>query len=283
MSQTSFANQYRSTPGDESQRHEPSASKGGANGPTFKVLGVNVSPLQIPDVVAKMEDWIRARDGCRYIAVTGMHGVTEAQHDAQFKRVLNSADLVVADGMPLVWLGRKRGFPMQRRVYGPELMSTFCAQMRTRGYRHFLYGGNPGVADGLAAKLQERFPGLKIAGTCSPPFRPLTHDEDEHNIATINDSRADVVWVSLSEIKQGTWMHAHRHRLTAPVLVGIGAAFDFHAGLKKQAPAWMRENGFEWLFRLLQEPRRLWRRYLVYGGEFVYLVALEQLGIRKGH
>ena len=281
MSQTVSVNRHRSAPGDQSQQHGPPASTG-ANAQMFKVLGVNVSPLQIPEVVVQMENWIRACDRCRYIAVTGMHGVTEAQHDPQFKHVLNSADLVVADGMPLVWLGRLRGFSMRRRVYGPELMATFFAETRTRGYRHFLYGGNPGVADGLGVKLRERFPGLQIAGTCSPPFRPLTQDEHERHIAMINESRADVVWVSLSEIKQDTWMHAHRDRLTAPVLVGVGAAFDFHAGLKKQAPVWMRENGLEWLFRLLQEPRRLWRRYLVYGSEFVYLVALEQLGIRKG-
>lgn len=280
MSQAASANEYCSPPNDRSPQHGASASPAAMNGQTFRVLGVNVSPLQIPEVIAQMEQWIRARDGCRYISVTGMHGVTEAQHNPQFKAALNSADLLVADGMPLVWLGRRRGFPMRRRVYGPELMATFCAQTRTCGYRHFFYGGGPGVAEKLAAKLQAQFAGLQIAGTCLPPFRPLTEDEDERYVAMINDSKADVVWVSLS-IKQDTWMHANRGRLKAAVLVGVGAAFDFHAGLKKQAPLWMRERGFEWLFRLSQEPKRLWRRYLVYGSEFVYLVALEQLGIRK--
>jgi N-acetylglucosaminyldiphosphoundecaprenol N-acetyl-beta-D-mannosaminyltransferase len=248
---------------------------------TFLLLGVAVSAVQTPQVIAQMQSWIRARERCHYIAVTGMHGVTEAQHDPQFKHILNSADLVVPDGMPLVWLGRLRGYPLRRRVYGPELMAAFCARSAPIGYRHFLYGGNPGVAEKLANTLRERFPGLLVAGTCSPPFRSLTQEEDDHHVAQINDSRADVVWVSLSEVKQDAWMFEHRARLNAPVLVGIGAAFDFHAGLKKQAPRWMRESGFEWLFRLLQEPKRLWRRYLVYGSEFVFLVALELLGIRK--
>ncbi len=247
----------------------------------FKILGVGVSPIQIPQVVSRIESWIRARDGCRYIAVTGMHGVTEAQHDSRFKHIVNSADLVVPDGMPLVWLARRRGIRLRRRVYGPELMAAVCAYGVTRGFRHFLYGGGPGVADCMSDALRQRFPGIQIAGAISPPFRALGAEEDAEYLAKINDSRADVVWVSLSEVKQDTWMFEHRDCLNAPVLVGIGAAFDFFTGLKKQAPEWMRESGFEWLFRLLQEPRRLWRRYLVYGSQFVYLVALEELGIRK--
>lgn len=247
----------------------------------FKILGVGVSPVQIPQVVAQMESWIQKRDPCRYIAVTGMHGITEAQHNRQFKCILESADLVVPDGMPLVWLGRRRGLPLRRRVYGPELMAAFCADGLTHGVRHFLYGGGAEVADRVAIALRERFPGIQIAGALSPPFRSLTAEEDSAHVSAINGSKADVVWVSLSEIKQDTWMFEHRGRLNVPVLVGIGATFDFVAGLKKQAPVWMRESGFEWLFRLLQEPRRLWRRYLVYGSRFVYLVALEELGIRK--
>lgn len=247
----------------------------------FKILGVGVSPVQVPQVVAQMESWIQKRDRCRYIAVTGMHGITEAQYDPQFRHVLNSADLVVPDGMPLVWLGRRRGLPLRRRVYGPELMTAVCAHGLTHGFRHFLYGGGAGIADRVAVALRERFSGIQIVGTLSPPFRPLTTEEDAAHISMINESRADVVWVSLSEIKQDTWMFGHRDRLNVPALVGIGAAFDFFAGLKRQAPEWMRDSGFEWLFRLLQEPRRLWRRYLVYGSRFVYLVALEELGIRK--
>jgi N-acetylglucosaminyldiphosphoundecaprenol N-acetyl-beta-D-mannosaminyltransferase len=257
---------------------EAACSEGPAR---FSVLGVGVCAVQIPEVVDQMNLWSRMRDRCRYIAVTGMHGIAEAQNDPQFKHILNSADLVVADGMPLVWLGRLRGLPLRRRVYGPELMATFCAQSIARRQRHFLYGGDTGVADRLADALLRRFPGIEIAGTCSPPFRPLTKEEDEKHISLINASHADVVWVSLSEVKQDRWMFEHRDRLNVSVLVGIGAAFDFHAGIKSQAPVWMRESGFEWLYRLVQEPKRLWRRYLIHGSQFVWKVALEEIGIRR--
>lgn len=228
-----------------------------------------------------MESWITERRCCHSIAVTGMHGVTEAQHDPSFKEVLNAADLIVPDGMPLVWLARTRGFPLKRRVYGPELMITFCEQCSGKRYRHFLYGGDVGVAEKLAGVLCERFPGLVIAGVYSPPFRPLTEAEDMQITKYLNESRIDVLWVGLGTPLQEKWMHEHRDRLQVPVLVGVGAAFDLHTGRKKQAPEWMRENGFEWLFRLLQEPTRLWRRYLIYGSEFALKVILEQLGLRK--
>jgi N-acetylglucosaminyldiphosphoundecaprenol N-acetyl-beta-D-mannosaminyltransferase len=243
----------------------------------FQVLGVDVSAVQIPDVVAQMDQWIQARDRCRFIAVTGMHGVTEAHHDAGLKHILNAAALNVPDGMPLVWLGRLCGFPLRRRVYGPELMSTFCKHGVPHGVRHFLYGGNTGVAEKLAGALRARFPGIQITGTICPPFRSLTAEEKRAEVEDINSRRPDVVWVGLSAGKQEKWMFEQHQRLRAPVLVGVGAAFDFLAGLKKQAPVWMQENGLEWLFRLLQEPRRLWYRYLVYGSQFICLVSAEML------
>jgi N-acetylglucosaminyldiphosphoundecaprenol N-acetyl-beta-D-mannosaminyltransferase len=252
-----------------------------ANCPSFSTLGVRVDALQIPDVVALIEQWIESPQQCRYVAVTGMHGVTEAQHDASFKHILNAADLVVPDGMPLVWLGRLRGFPLARRVYGPELMMTFCQQTAPRDRRHFFFGGTPGLPEKLAVNLRRQIPELQIAGTFSPPFGRITPEEDEAIVKEINATSPDVIWVGLSEIKQGRWMYEHRDKLNAKVLIGIGAAFDFLAGTKRQAPEWMRENGLEWLFRLLQEPRRLWRRYLVYGSQFLFLVFLEQAGIRK--
>ncbi|HWP83578.1 MAG TPA: WecB/TagA/CpsF family glycosyltransferase, partial [Terriglobia bacterium] len=238
-----------------------------------------MNALQIPDAIDEMERWIRERDGSHYIAVTGMHGVTEAQRDFGFRAVLNAADLVVPDGMPLVWLGRLRGYPLERRVYGPELMLAFCQQTAHKGYRHFFYGGAPGVADALARSLAKRFPGLVVAGTYSPPFRPLTAAEDAEVSEYIQRAKPDVLWVGLSTPKQERWMHEHRPRLRVPVMVGVGAAFDIHTGRLRQAPRWMRERGLEWLFRLLQEPRRLWRRYLVLGSQFVFLVALELLGL----
>jgi N-acetylglucosaminyldiphosphoundecaprenol N-acetyl-beta-D-mannosaminyltransferase len=241
----------------------------------FTVLGVRVNAVQIPEVVEQMERWICERNGYHFIAVTGMHGVTEGQHEPYFKQVLNSADLVVPDGMPLVWLGRRQGYALQRRVYGPELMQTFC---RTTGskYRHFFYGGLTGVATLLAQTLQKDF-GTDVAGTYSPPFRPLSKEEDEEILAQINAARPDVLWVGLSTPKQERWMYEHRRKLRVPVAVGVGAAFDLNSGRTPQAPRWMREHGLEWSFRLCQEPRRLWRRYLVYGSEFVWKVAWELL------
>jgi N-acetylglucosaminyldiphosphoundecaprenol N-acetyl-beta-D-mannosaminyltransferase len=244
---------------------------------SYRALGVRVDAVQIPDVVVRMEEWIARRDGCHFIAVTGMHGVMEAQHDPGFKAVLNAADLVVPDGMPLVWLSRVHGHALRRRVYGPELMLAFCEQTSANAYRHFFYGGKPGVAEKLAKMLARHFPGICVAGTYSPPFRPLTAEEDEEVVALINAAAADVVWVGLSTPKQERWMSEHRNCLRAPVLVGVGAAFDIHSGVVRQAPRWMRENGLEWLFRLLQEPRRLWWRYLGYGSEFVFSVLLDSL------
>ena len=248
---------------------------------SFTVLGVRVDAVQIPDVVARMEEWIRHGNGCRYIAVTDMHSLMQAQHAASFKKILADADLVVPDGFPLVWLGRRKGFPLRRRVYGPELMERFCGGAIARGHRHYLYGGAPGVAEDLANTLTARFPGLQIAGCYCPPFRPLTQEEDDEIVSRINETRPDIVWVGLGAPKQERWMAEHQGRLSASALVGVGAAFDFCTGRIAQAPQWMRERGLEWLFRLSREPGRLWRRYLLYGTEFVALVLLESLGLKK--
>jgi exopolysaccharide biosynthesis WecB/TagA/CpsF family protein len=241
----------------------------------FDVLGVPVNATQIPEVIEAMKQWIGEHNHCHAIAVTGMHGVMEAQHDRAFKDVLNAADVVVPDGMPLVWLGRLRGHRLRRRVYGPELMMSFCEQTARAGYRHFFYGGAPGVPEKLAGMIQARLPGLQVAGTYSPPYRALTPEEDAQAVAMINATAPDIIWVGLGTPKQEIWMHEHRKSLNASVLVGVGAAFDIHAGTKAQAPVWMQEHGLEWLFRLAQEPARLWRRYLIYGSEFLVRVCWE--------
>ncbi len=248
---------------------------------TFHVLGVRVDAVQINDTIAQMEDWIQEREKGHYIAVTGMHGVIEARHDTAFKGLLNEADLVVPDGMPLVWCARFRGRPLRRRVYGPELMLTFCQETAAKGYRHFLYGADAGVAERLAANLKKACPGLCVAGIISPPFRPLTPEEDTQIVETIRLAAPDILWVGLSTPKQEKWMREHRDGLGVPVLVGVGAAFDILSERKRQAPLWMREHGLEWLFRLFQEPRRLWKRYLVYGSQFVFLETLEVLRMRR--
>jgi N-acetylglucosaminyldiphosphoundecaprenol N-acetyl-beta-D-mannosaminyltransferase len=247
----------------------------------FSVLGIQVDAVQIREVIGCMEDWIARHENCRSVAVTGMHGVMEARHDPAFRAILNSSSMVVPDGMPLVWIARFYGYPLKRRVYGPDLLLEFCEATAQKSYRHFFYGGEQGVAEKLARELELRFPGLVVAGTCSPPFRALTEEEDQELVSQITQAAPDVLWVGLSTPKQERWMHEHRDRLNVPVLVGVGAAFDFHAREKKQAPAWMRDHGLEWLFRLLQEPGRLWRRYVLYGSEFIFWIALELLGIRR--
>jgi N-acetylglucosaminyldiphosphoundecaprenol N-acetyl-beta-D-mannosaminyltransferase len=247
--------------------------------PSFRVLGVKVSAVQIPDAIERMEYWIAHEPSTHYVAVTGMHGVTESQTDARFKQILNQADLVVPDGMPLVWLSHRHGFNLKRRVYGPELMETFCGVTGNQ-YRHFFYGGAPGVGDDLATQLNQRH-GIQIAGVYCPPFRPLTEQEQADVVAQVQDAKPDVLWVGLSTPKQERWMDEFKDRIRVPVLLGVGAAFDLNSGRLQQAPAWMRENGLEWLFRLVAEPKRLWRRYLVQGSKFAWWVGLEMLGLRK--
>ena len=246
----------------------------------FKTLGVNVVAVQIKDVIGQMKEWIQEKSRGHYITVTNTHVVIESWLNPEFKRILNSADYVVPDGMPLVWLGRLNGYPLKRRVYGPELMETFLRETGSK-YRHFIYGGKPGVPEKLCSNLRKQYPGLNFVGSCSPPFRPLTHEEDEQIIELINELNPDVLWVGLGAPKQERWMYEHKDKLNVPVMLGVGAAFDLLAGNASQAPVFLRENGFEWLWRFLSEPRRLWRRYLVYAPLFVGLVILEKIGVMK--
>ena len=247
----------------------------------FEVLGVQIRAVQTQDVVARMEEWTNNRSRCHTISPTGMHGIVEAQHDPSFREILNSTDAVVPDGMPLVWLGRRRGHHLPRRVYGPDLVLEFCKNTAGRGYRHFFYGGEPGVPERLAESLKRRFPTMEVCGTFSPPFRSLGPEEDQEIVTMISLAAPDVLWVGLGTPKQERWMHEHRDKLHVPVLVSVGAAFDLLSGRRNQAPRWMRENGFEWLFRLLQEPRRLWRRYLIDGARFVAYLGLDSLRLKS--
>ena len=240
------------------------------------VLGVGVSAIDIPRAVTIIGEWVAARVH-NYVCVSGVHGVMESQDDPSLRAIHNRAGLVTPDGMPLVWLGHLAGFRDMTRVYGPDLLLACCAASEMHGWRHFFYGGGDGVADLLAERLRARFPALRVAGTYTPPFRALTDAEEFDVIRRIDDSRADIVWVGLSTPKQERWMADHVGRMKAPVLIGVGAAFDFHAGLKAQAPRWIQQSGFEWLFRLATEPRRLWRRYLKNNPRFVWRVALQQL------
>jgi N-acetylglucosaminyldiphosphoundecaprenol N-acetyl-beta-D-mannosaminyltransferase len=244
------------------------------------VLGVGVNPVSQAQALATIEGWIAAKDR-QYVCVSGIHGVMESQRDEELRAIHNAAGMVVPDGMPLVWLSRMQGFRQVERVYGPDLLLSCCDRSLSRGYRHFFYGGGPGVPELLIGRLQARFPGLQVAGSYSPPFRVLTPAEDRDVVDRINGVQPDIVWVGLSTPKQERWMAQHRGQLTAPVFVGVGAAFDFHAGLKRQAPRWMQRSGLEWMFRLLTEPRRLWRRYLRNNPLFVCYIVLQGLGLRR--
>jgi N-acetylglucosaminyldiphosphoundecaprenol N-acetyl-beta-D-mannosaminyltransferase len=252
-------------------------SKIEASGSRFRVLSIQVDAVQIPDVIQRMELWIHQKDASRYIAVTDLHSVIEAQHDDTFKQTLDSADMVIPDGMSLVWFGRRSGFDLPQRVCGPDLFEAFCRETHTKGYTHFFYGGAPGVPEVLAEVLRRRFPGVRIVGTYSPPFRLLTREEDQKDVEMINQSCPDVLWVGLGCPKQERWMYEHRHRLTVPAVVGVGAAFDFLSGRLPRAPRVMADHGLEWLSRLWREPRRLWRRMLVIISCFVYYWFREML------
>jgi len=244
------------------------------------ILGVGVCAINMSMALEIIEGWIARRER-HYVCVTGVHGVMESQRNENLRRIHNQAGLVTLDGMPLVWLCKLKGFRHVDRVYGPDLMLALCERSVTMGYRHFFYGGENGVPELLATVLKKRFPGLQVVGTFSPPFRPLTLKEDEQIVQMINEADPDIVWVGLSTPKQELWMAEHRERLKAPVLIGVGAAFDFLSGRKPQAPRWMQRSGLEWLFRLVNEPKRLWKRNLVNNPTFLVLVILQILGIKK--
>jgi N-acetylglucosaminyldiphosphoundecaprenol N-acetyl-beta-D-mannosaminyltransferase len=229
-------------------------------------------PLAISDY-DEVIDWMQAviaTGGRGYVTAAAVNLVMSAREDPQTRAAVLGATLAVPDGQPLVWALRALGHARATRVYGPDLMARFCARAAREGIPIYLYGGrSPAARELLERRLRERFPGLEIAGGFSPPFRALSTEEEREVIAAIEASGAEVVWVGTGQPKQEKWMLAMRPRLSAPLLVGVGAAFDFHAGLVSQAPRWMQRSGLEWAYRLSREPRRLWRRYARYNPLFV--------------
>jgi N-acetylglucosaminyldiphosphoundecaprenol N-acetyl-beta-D-mannosaminyltransferase len=237
--------------------------------PRVDVLGVQVSATSMRHATEEIAQWVQ--DGHReYVCVTGVHGVMECQDDSSLLAIHNASGLTTTDGMPLVWASRRAGIEDVNRVYGPDLMLELCSLAVENGWSSFFYGAAEGVSELLAENLGRRFPGLEVAGTYSPPYRPLTPEEGDAVAAMINDSGADLVWVGLSTPKQEHWMADFRSRLDAPVLLGVGAAFDIHAGLLRQAPPALQRVGLEWAYRLAMEPRRLWRRYAKMNPRFVF-------------
>ena len=248
---------------------------------TVDVLEV---PLGLTDYERAL-DWIDAaveNDDRRYVCVCNVHTVMASAEDPVLRSALLRSDLNVPDGQPLVWAMNLLGHPLRHRVYGPELMARSCARAATSAQRLYLYGGrNQGALVQLAVNLRQRYPGIRIVGGYSPPHRPLSGEERDAVIAEINGSAADVVWVGIGVPKQEKWMADMRDELEAPVLIGVGAAFDFHAGLVPQAPPVLQDSGLEWAYRLAQEPRRLWRRYLRYNPRFVHAFAHQLIEHRR--
>jgi N-acetylglucosaminyldiphosphoundecaprenol N-acetyl-beta-D-mannosaminyltransferase len=243
------------------------------------ILGVGVHAVNLPLAADKLEAAVS--NGGGYVCVTGVHGVMEAQRSARFKKVLDDAMLVVPDGVPTVWVGRREGFKSMGRVFGPDLMLEVCRRSVSSGYSHFLYGGKPGVAEKLRENLERWFSGIRIAGTFTPPFRPLSEVEKTDLQEKLKTLAPDIVWVGLSTPKQEEFMADNIGSLNCKVMVGVGAAFDIHTGGINDAPAWMKTAGLQWLHRLSQEPSRLWKRYLVNNSTFLFGIALQFAGIRR--
>jgi N-acetylglucosaminyldiphosphoundecaprenol N-acetyl-beta-D-mannosaminyltransferase len=243
------------------------------------VLGVSVSAVNMSDVLGAIRGWINGSQQ-NYLCVTPAHAVMECYRQHHLRYIFNSSGLTTPDGMSIVWLLKLHGHTHVERVYGPDLMLAACEFSEQMYWKQFFYGGAPGVPEKLTARLKAQFPNLQVAGTYSPPFRQLTPEEDAEIVHRINATHPDIVWVGISSPKQEQWMYTHLGKLNASVLIGVGAAFDFLSGNKKQAPRWMQRSGLEWLFRLASEPQRLWRRYIQYP-LFGILVLSQILGLKR--
>ena len=244
------------------------------------ILGVNVSATFMEQAVETMERWIQ-EGSKQYVCVTSVHGVIESRFDSNLRQIHNRAGMVVPDGVPLVWFMRAEGHSQVSQVsqvYGPDLM---LAMLQKAQIKHFFYGSSDNALKQLKATLEKRYTGINIVGMHSPPFRPLTNEESETIVSDINQCNPDIVWVGLSTPKQEKWISQHRERLSAAVIVGVGAAFDFHADITPQAPLFFRKRGLEWLYRLSVEPGRLWKRYVKIVPLFIFFGLAQKLGIKR--
>lgn len=244
------------------------------------VLGIGVSPVNMMRAAESVNRTIAKKEK-GYVCVTGVHGIIESQRDPELQAIHNRSFMTVPDGMPLVWIGRILGHRNIGRVYGPDLMTEVCQAGVAKQWSHFLYGGQKGVAEQLAKNLQERFPGIRIAGTFTPPFRPLNENEEAALKKQVASARPDCFWVGLSTPKQERFMAEYMDRLDVSVMFGVGAAFDVHTGRMVDAPEWIKAAGLQWLHRLCQEPRRLWKRYLVNNPLFLVKVFAQLFGLKR--
>lgn len=246
----------------------------------INVLGVGISEINYETALVQIRAAIADRRK-GYVTVTGVHGVSESQDDPVLRDIHNASFLTTPDGMPMVWMGKLAGSSVVTRVYGPDLMLLVLKDGIERGWRHFIFGGGEGVADDLAAKLTARMPGLTVVGTYTPPFRPLNEREEEELTRQVAEARPDCFWVGLSTPKQERFMAAYGSKLDATLMFGVGAAFDFHTGRVPQAPSTLQKAGLEWAYRLMKEPKRLWKRYLKNNPIFLGRAFLQLTGLRK--
>jgi len=246
----------------------------------FNVLGIAVSAINLNSAKEKILQAL-SKNIKGYICFCGVHGIGEARANPMLRKVFNRAFLNTPDGMPLVWLGKSTLKKNVTRVYGPDLMLEICAATENTQHGHFFYGGNPGVAKILAEKLKNRFPGLNITGCFSPPFRPLAETEESELVELVGEKKTAIIWVGLSTPKQELFMAEYLDKLDTTLMFGVGAAFDFHTGRVRQAPKWMQVSGLEWLFRLCQEPKRLWKRYLKNNPLFLIRILCQMTRLKK--
>ena len=243
------------------------------------IIGVQISAINMAMALECINKWVQ-NDDRSYITVVPAHSLLECRKDPNVRKAFNQSNLTTPDGMPLVWILQRLGHKNVDRVYGPDLFEAVCQLSSINSFRVFLYGGKPNVVSVLAATLKSRYPDLLISGYFSPPFRELNEAEDRNIINLINKSSSNIVIVGLGSPKQELWMANHVGKINAQVMIGVGAAFDFVSGNKPQAPHWVQRSGFEWLFRLASEPKRLWPRYRQYP-LFVWLVLLQLLGLKE--
>ncbi len=246
----------------------------------FNILGVDISAISFGDACFLIEEYINSKKK-GYICTCPVNTILECRRNAFASKSLQSATLVTPDGIPVVWLGKLNGHKNMARVYGPDLMLEICRISNDKGYKNYFYGSTSEVLSKLSANLKFSFPDLTISGMYSPPFHSISSKEDAEIIEEINKSNSDILWVGLGSPKQDIWMYEHRDKLNVPIVIGVGAAFDFIAGTKKQAPKWMQRSGLEWLFRLATEPGRLWKRYILGNMLFLYLLLKEFIVKRK--
>ncbi len=263
----------------ESQTQTQSDSYQNPIHPYFSIGGVRINAVTLAQTIQLMDDWIKHRHK-NYIVLTGAHGVVEMQSDGKLKDINNKAGLVTPDGMSVVWTGRSRGLKLEKVCASNIMFGTYDVSVE-RGYKHFFYGGAEGVADKLVEELKKMHPGFQSVGTYCPPFRPLTAEEKSEVVDMINASGADIVWVGVGCPKQEAFMNEFRSLLNVPVMLGVGAGFDFLSGTKPLAPSWVFYSGFEWLFRVFTDPKRMGPRFARVVPNFLWLFVKELFGFKK--